>query len=320
MDGRKETVCKAIAGQNPERIPLLYAKSLEKSDIINIPVVKHFMGPDKNISEWGFTWARLEDELLMGQPERPVIESWDSFDTFTIPDANDPHRFDHVAETMSKYGTDRYYKANFMLSGFSIISLLRGFSNACEDLYTEREKIEKLADMVFGFEKDIIRRAAEHGFSALGLADDWGTQNSLFISPDLWRDIFKPRYEEQIRLAHSLGMQVYLHSCGYIFDIIEDLIEIGLDILNPGQPDINGIEKMGEKFGGRICFACPPSYQSTGIRGTDDEIRDQIALYKKHLGRGGGLIGIIPEDNATLGITPEKFQVMEEAFCVPQAI
>ena len=314
MDGRLETVRKAVARQNPERVPLLYAKSLEKSDIVNIPVVSHFTGPDKNISEWGFKWAHLDNELLMGQPERPIIEAWSDFEKFAPPDADNPERFKHVAGIMEKYGPDRYYKANFTLSGFSIVSSLRGFGNACEDLYLEREKIEKLLDTVFGFEKKIIRLAAKQGFSAVGLADDWGTQNSLIISPALWREVFKPRLAEEIKLAHGLGLQVYLHSCGYIFDIIEDLIEIGLDILNPGQPDINGVEELGARFGGRICFACPPSYQTTAIGGTEADVRAQIESYKKHLGCGGGLIGIIPEDSAALGISAEKFKAMEDAF------
>ena len=314
MDGRKETVHKAVARKNPERIPLLYAKSLEKSDIINIPVVDHFTGSLGNISEWGFTWARLENNLLMGQPERPVIEKWNSFDRFELPDPRAPGRFVHVGETMEKYGPDRYYKANFVLSGFAVISLLRGFENVCEDFYCERENLQKLIHKVFRFEKEVIRQAAMHGFSAIGLADDWGTQTALMISPGLWREVFKSKYQEEIELAHSLGLEVYLHSCGYIFDIIEDWIEIGLDILNPGQPDINGIAAMGERFGGRICFACPPSYQSVGVNGTEDDIKAQIRLYKEHLYYSGGLIGIIPEDSAALGISKRSFQVMEESF------
>ncbi|MCL1854922.1 MAG: hypothetical protein FWF86_04235 [Clostridia bacterium] len=314
MDGRKETVLKAVARKNPERIPLLYAKSLEKSDIINIPVVNHFAGSSGNVSEWGFTWAHVGNELLMGQPERPVIEDWKDIHGFTVPDPGATERFAHVRAVMERYGPDRYYKANFILSGFAVISMLRGFINVCEDFYDERGKLLKLTDRVFGFEKEVIRQAAKHGFNAIGLADDWGTQTSLMISPDLWREIFKPRYQEEIELAHSLGLAVYLHSCGYIFDIIEDLVEIGLDILNPGQPDINGIEAMGAQFGGRICFSCPPSYQTAGISGTEDEIRAQIRLYREHLYRNGGLIGIIPEDSAPLGISERSFQVMEESF------
>ena len=314
MDGRRETVLKAVGFQNPERIPLLYATSLEKTDILNIPIVDHFTGPEKNRSEWGFEWAHLENAFLMGQPKAPVITDYAQLDDFVPPDPYRSDRFAHVAGIMEKYGSDRYYKGNFVLSGFSIISSLRGFENVMEDFYVEPENLSRLCDIVFHFEKEVIRQAAKHGFSGVGLADDWGTQTALFINPAMWREVFKPRYQEQIDLAHSLGLQVYMHSCGYIYDIIGDLVEIGLDILNPGQPDINDVERMGESFAGKICFACPPSYQTTAISGSDEAIVRQIEGYRKHLSKNGGLIGIIPEDSRSLGITEGNFRTMVETF------
>jgi hypothetical protein len=312
LDGRKETVLKAITRTGPERIPLLYAYSLEKSDIVNIPVVNHFL--DGGVSEWGFEWEHLDNALLMGQPKRPVIENYAQMERCPFPDPYDSSRFAHVKAIMDKYGPDRYYKANFVLSGFAIISMLRGFSNVMEDFYLDSEDLDRLCDIVFSFENDVIRQAASHGFSAIGLADDWGTQESLLISPAMWRDVFKPRYKEQIELAHSFGLHVYMHSCGYIFDIIGDLIEIGLDILNPGQPDINDVPEMGRQFAGKICFACPPSYQTTSISGSKEDLAAQIRQYKSCLIKNGGLIGIIPEDSAPLGITDEMFREMEKNF------
>jgi hypothetical protein len=312
MTERRETVIKAIRHENPERIPLLYAYSLEKSDIVNIPVVNHFL--PGGISEWGFEWDHLGNQLLMGQPKGQVIKGYDRLGDFTPPDPFSPLRFSHVAQTMEKYGPDRFYKANFILSGFAIMTMLRGYNGIMEDLYLERVSAEKLCDLVFGFENEVIKQLPKHGFSAVGLADDWGTQTSLMINPEMWREIFKPRYKEQIALAHSLGLYVYMHSCGYIFDIIGDLIEIGLDILNPGQPDINNVSEMGGCFGGRICFACPPSYQGAAVSGDREAVVSQIRQYKNCLLKNGGLIGIIPEDSAPLGISKETFELMEMTF------
>jgi hypothetical protein len=312
VEGRRETVIKAIRHENPERIPLLYACSLEKSDIVNIPVVNHFLSG--GISEWGFEWEHLDNQLLMGQPKGQAIKDYAHLDDFTPPDPVSPSRFSHIPKTMEKYGQDRFYKANFVLSGFAIMTMLRGYSSIMEDLYLERESAEKLCDLVFGFENEVIKQLPKYGFSAVGLADDWGTQTSLMINPEMWREIFKPRYKEQIALAHSLGLYVYMHSCGYIFDIIGDLIEIGLDILNPGQPDINNVPEMGSRFGSRICFSCPPSYQNAAVSGDKDAIISQIRQYKSCFSRNGGLIGIIPEDSASLGISKETFELMELTF------
>jgi hypothetical protein len=312
MEERRKTVIKAIKRENPERIPLLYAYSLEKSDVVNIPVVNHFL--PGGMSEWGFEWEHLDNQLLMGQPKGQTIEDYARLEDFTPPDPLSPSRFSHVAQIMEKYGEDRFYKANFVLSGFAVMTMLRGYSGIMEDLYLERESAEKLCDLVFEFENEVIRQVPKYGFSAVGLADDWGTQTSLMINPELWREIFKPRYKAQIALAHSLGLYVYMHSCGYIFDIIEDLIEIGLDILNPGQPDINNVAEMGRCFGGRICFSCPPSYQGAAVSGDREALVSQIHQYKKHLFKNGGLIGIIPEDSAPLGISKEMFELMETTF------
>ena len=88
------------------------------------------------------------------------------------------------------------------------------------------------------------------------------------IQPELWRQFFKERYREQFQLAHSLGMKVFFHSCGQVYDIIPDLIEIGTDLLNLNQPDLFGIEKLGQEFGGRVCFVCPVDHQTVAIHGT----------------------------------------------------
>jgi hypothetical protein len=250
----------------------------------------------------------------MGQPKGQAIQDYTRLEDFIPPDPLSLSRFSNVPKIMEKHGPDRFYKANFTLSGFAIMTMLRGYNSIMEDLYMERESIEKLCDLVFGFENEVIKLLPKYGFSAVGLADDWGTQTSLMINPEMWREIFKPRYKEQITLAHSLGLYVYMHSCGYIFDIIGDLIEIGLDILNPGQPDINNVSEMGKRFGGRICFSCPPSYQGAAVSGDREAVVSQIRQYKNCLFKNGGLIGIIPEDSAPLGISKETFELMEITF------
>ena len=311
----KELVRRAVAFDGPKRIPVQYPYDWNLSDIINVDVVHNYLGPNKRTSEWGFKWAHLENALTMGQPEKAAIEDWNKLKDYKAPDPDVSGRFDIMKNMRSRYGTEKYYKANFVLSGFAVMSCLRGFSAIMEDLFLERENVERLADIVFGFEEAVISRLKSQGFDAVGLADDWGTQQNLFISPSLWREVFKSRYKRQIELAHSCGLDVYFHCCGYIYDIIPDFIEIGLDILNPGQPNINGIRRMGENFSGKICFACPVSYQTTGISGTRDDIDSEIEQFVEHLGNHrGGLIGVIPTDLIGLGAKPENIQSMYAAF------
>jgi uroporphyrinogen decarboxylase len=313
--GSKELVKKAIRFQGPERIPLSYPYDWNVSDIVNVEVVRSFAGPNKSQSEWGYEWQHLENDLQMGQPKEPVLKTWKDLDRYQPPDPHDPTRFEPMKHTRAEIGDDKYYKANFVLSGFTVMAFLRGFSETLEDMYLERENIERLADIVFGFEEEVIKLLKPQGFDAVGFADDWGTQESLFISPKLWREIFKPRYKRQIELAHECGLDLYFHCCGKIYDIIPDFIEIGLDVLNPGQPNINDIERMGENFSGKMCFGCPISYQTTGISGTKEEIFREAKRLADCLGnRGGGLIGHVPTDIVGLGADPKNVEYIVEAF------
>lgn len=312
---RKEQVFRAIHMQGPEYVPLLYSKTMDDTDIVIIPVEMHFTGPDKDLSEWGFQWDYIDHNLTLGQPKESIIKTWDDLKNYKAPNAFDQTRFDAIKEAKKRFGDDRYYMANFILTGFTIMTMLRGFNNLLEDMYLNREAVEKLADIVFCVEEDIIRQLKQNGFDVIALGDDFGTQDNLIMDPQIWREIIKPRLKKQIDLSHECGLDISLHSCGYIYDIIPDLIELGFDMLNPGQPNINGIERMGKNFGGKICFACPISYQSTGVTGTKEDIFREIKKYVDYLGSyNGGLIGIIIEDLTDLGGDPNNIQYTIDAY------
>jgi uroporphyrinogen decarboxylase len=311
--GRLEQVKKAIHMQGPDYVPVLFFnKDREQSDLIMIDVVRHFMGQKKDMSEWGFRWERKDE--TMGQPEEEVIKEWEDFRTLKMPDAFDPGRFSKVEENRLMYGNDRYYLASLVLTGFSVMSFMRGFSNIMEDLYLEREYAEKLADAVFGFEENIIRQLKSYGFHGVAFFDDWGTQSNLLISPGLWREFFKPRYKKQFDLAHQSGLDVYFHCCGCICDIIPDFLEIGVDMLNISQPNLFDIEDIGREFGGKVCFVCPVSYQTTSISGTREDIFGDVKKLVDHLGRfNGGLLGYV-EEYGSIGMPDENYRHCIEAF------
>jgi uroporphyrinogen-III decarboxylase len=217
-------------------------------------------------------------------------------------------------EAMQKKYPDKFIIAGLGISGFNLVTFLRGFEDTLIDIYTDTERILCLTDKVMDFEGVMIRRFARIKTDAVGFADDWGTQNALMISPQLWRQYFKPRYKKQFDLVHELGMYVYFHSCGYILDILPDLIEIGVDIINLNQPDLFGVEELGERFAGKICFNCPVDHQTTVIHGTDEEIESYILRMKNNLSKnGGGYIGYI-ENYPSLGMTNRTYDFLEDAF------
>ncbi len=309
---KKERVKRAIGRQGPDRVPLLFFnRNREASDIILTDVVRHFIGPGEDQSEWGFTWERRDD--TMGQSHAPLIRSWREFEHLDFPDSQDQTRFRDVSETMHRFG-DRYNIAGLVLSGFTIMTFLRGFTETLEDLYIAPAQLGKLADAVFEFEIDIIRQLKSQGFDAVAFYDDWGDQSKLLISPQKWREFFKPRYERQFRIAHEHGLQVYFHSCGMVYDIIADLIDIGVDMLNISQPNLYDIERLGKEFGGTTCFVCPVSYQTTSIHGDRCDIHAEAKRLIDHLGcYAGGFIGYV-EAYESIGLSAENYQHCIDAF------
>lgn len=309
---KKERVKRAIERRGPDRVPLLYFnRNLEQSDIILIDVVRHFMGAAKNRSEWGFSWERHDD--TMGQTHAPLIRSWQDFKALPLPDPCDQARFDLVQPTMQKFGK-RYYIASLVLTGFTVMTFLRGFAQTLQDLYINPNALGKLADAVFEFEVEIIRQLNAYGFDAVAFYDDWGDQNKLIVSPQKWRQVFKPRYQRQFDIAHQNGLDVYFHSCGMINEIVGDLIDIGVDMLNISQPNLYDIEKLGTTYGGSTCFVCPVSYQTTSIQGDRADIYAEAKRLIDHLGRfNGGFIGYV-EAYESIGLSSENYQHCIDAF------
>ncbi|MCL2780534.1 MAG: hypothetical protein FWD74_03415 [Actinomycetia bacterium] len=291
---------------------LYYNKDFAESDLIIAEVVHHFNGPGEDRSEFGFSWDRLDG--TMGQPRDTLITDWADLDSYRFPDPADPTRFRLADEKMAAYGPDKYYVASLSLSGFTVMSFLRGFADTLMGLYEEETGIQRLADGVFGFEEEVIRRAAGRGFSAVGFFDDWGTQNNLIISPDLWREFFKPYYQRQFDLCHQLGLDVYFHCCGHIQSIIGDFIELGVDILNVSQPNVFDIAQLGQEFGSQVCFMCPVSYQTTALSGTKDDIYAAVRTLKDNLARpDGGLIGYL-EEYHSIGLSDQNYEYCKSAW------
>ena len=140
---------------------------------------------------------------------------------------------------------------------------------------------------------------------ALFIMDDWGTQNSLLISPDMWRRIFKPLYRDYLDLAHAAGKKIFMHSDGYILDIYPDLIEMGLDAIN-SQIFCMGLDRLAA-YKGQITFWGEMDRQHILPSGTPHQVRQAVQDVREQLACNGGVIaqcefgpGAKPENIHTL--------------------
>ncbi len=311
MTGR-ERVKRTIAFERPDRVPILFFnEGKEHSDIVLVDIQEHFTGPNRDVSEWGFEWERVDG--TMGQPREALIKDWTQLAALKAPAVDAERRVREAKTAMSTYPQERYFLASLQLTGFTVMTFLRGFAETLEGLALEPEHTAALADIVFGFEEELIRVAAEAGFDGIAFYDDWGTQSGMIVSPALWREFFKPRYARQFALAHALGLQVYFHTCGNVLPILPDFTEIGVDMLNLGQPNCYDIGALGATQNGQ-CFVMPVSYQTTSLSGTRDEIfRDVEALVQNLGDKGGGLIGYV-EEYSSMGMSGSNYQSCVDAF------
>jgi len=129
---------------------------------------------------------------------------------------------------------------------------------------------------------------AKTDVDALWFMDDWGAQKSLLVSPKTWIEFFKPLYKDYIDIAHSHGKKIFMHSDGYILDIIPHLIELGLDALN-SQIFCMGVENL-RQFRGKITFWGEIDRQYLLPRGTAQEIQDAVRRVHENLWQHGGCI------------------------------
>ena len=235
-----------------------------------------------------------------------------------LPD--DPAHYAGMTKMLSAPEADgRYIHVGIFMLLFERMHSLRGFARTLEDLYLEPSLSAELADQLVEFDLRVIRNAASAvgaaRIHALTFTDDWGTQTSCFVSPDFWREFFQPRYRRIFDECHALGWDVNIHSCGKVNDLIEPLIEIGLDVIEIQQPRALGIEEIGRRYRGRICFASLCDIQATLPFKSDAEIRDEARLLLERWATpAGGFILADYGDGEAIGVPIEKKRVMLEAF------
>jgi hypothetical protein len=168
-----------------------------------------------------------------------------------------------------------------------------------------------------GLDQDlrILRMWNDLGADGCLCCDDLGTQDRLLLSPVTWRKVFKPFVQEWIAEAHRLGMEMILHSCGCIWELIPDLIEVGWDVLQLDQPRLMGIENLGHEFGGKVCFFSPVDIQKTMPTGDRALIEADAQLLIRELGDfNGGFMGKDYGQWATIQITEEWASWARQAF------
>jgi uroporphyrinogen decarboxylase len=316
-----EIVRRAVRFGTPERMPLVF-DSMGVSD-------KRGVGPDfasdrtrgngTGRDHFSCEWSKT-DAANMGQVKGHPLEDWRDLASFPWPDPDNPEWYAAVPGKIAAAEAEEKYTAMgiFMLL-FERMHALRGFTSTLEDLYLEPDLSAELADRLVEFDCRVIENTVSAAGSGrlhgMGFTDDWGTQQNCFVSPDFWREFFAPRYKKIFDLCHQHDIDVWMHSCGKVNDLVEPLIEIGCDAINLQQPRALGIEEMGARYRGRICFVTLCDIQATLPFKGAPEIREEAALLLEHWGTpAGGFVLSDYGDGEAIGVPLEKKHIMLDAF------
>ena len=246
----------------------------------------------------------------------------EDIENFNWPNPNDPNMFAGLREKARYWfeNTDYVVGADGIKVGIlQTASQLRGYDKLFLDFSLNPEIAEAFLDRISSILNEMYRRYIE----AVGpyvqvavITDDQGTQNSLMISPKMFRQFIKPRLKSLIETIKSTAdVKVFMHCDGAILKIIPDLIEIGVDILNPIQTVVKGFEDtqaLKEQFGSYICFHGGIDIQQVLPNSTPEEIRREVARRINDLGRSGGYI-IAPCHNINVDIPLENTLAMFDA-------
>ena len=170
---------------------------------------------------------------------------------------------------------------------------IRGYEPFLTDLLTQREWAERLLDRICDNNRRAAVAAARAGYDCIQTGDDVANQNALMFHPDLWREVMKPRWASVIAAARAVkpDIHVWYHSDGNIEAILDDLVEIGITILNPVQPECMDPVAIRKRFGNRLAFDGCVGTQTTLPFGTPESVRARVNDLARDLqGLQGGLM------------------------------
>lgn len=318
----RENLIRAIRRQNPDHVPfgLSLCESLEKTfreltgsddyfEYFSIPYRNIELLPSKELVDFSKYYKHLPEGAYInewGVAQVPgsvahftrMLHPMEDFSTpdqvwnFPLPDMLEDYRWEGFEEKVNKIKSDGLFTVFWAIQIFEYAWYLRGMDILLTDMIDNEEMARACLDRMTDFQCKLAQRVAEKGLDMIVFGDDVGAQNNMLMSPELWKKWLKPVMGKAIMAAKSIKPDIiaYYHSDGVIYDIIPDLIEIGVDVLNPIQPECMDPVRIKEMYGDKLSFWGTLGTQTTMPFGSALEVEEKVKYLIENVGRGGGLI------------------------------
>ena len=336
----KERVTRVLNGDGFDRLPMWYgAEPGTTKNVLTLlglsseeELMRHFdvdfrtirpryIGPELKSYEDGTfdtMWGIKRGGGFWGMALNHPLKNVDSIAglkqyQFPKPEWFDPDFTKEDIEVSQKYAAIGGMWAPFWHDAIDLFSIEKMFV----ELYTNPSLIMEVVDRCFNLHYEVTEKCFRNNSRYIDVfffANDYGTSNCLIIDPQLWRKYFKPYQKKLADLGHRYGIKVAMHSCGDIHEIIPDLIDIGIEILNPIQVSVPNMDPatLKKEYGQDLIFFGAIDYNELLNFGTPDEVRKGVRSIIDILGHDGKYIVAPSHDLMMEEVPPENIVAMYE--------
>ena len=287
---RREVIKEVLDGKEPPYVPWSFKFTQEPADILksyyqtedlDIPLYNHilmlgsdigffdFIGDNCYRDVFGVVWDRSIDKDIGNIKGSRIIEP--SLKNYTLPSPLDNRFFADIKSSIeAKPDMFRLFQIGFSL--YERAWTLRGMENLLTDFMINPDFVHELLNAIADYNIAQIREALKYDIDAVYFGDDWGQQHGLIMGYDTWKEFIYPQLKRMYKVVHDAGKYVFIHSCGDVDELFDDLINIGLNCFNPFQPEVMDVASIFEKYSGKLSFHGGLSIQKTLPFGTVTEV------------------------------------------------
>jgi len=304
---KRQVIRMVLEGEKPPYVPWSFSFTVEAHE----KLVRHFgrsdldavlhnhllwlgnvigsfedQGDDRFKDVFGVVWDRSVDKDI-GNVEKPLLSKPSLFG-YEFPDPQDDRFYADMPEKIRMQG-DLFRVFSIGFSLYERAWTLRGMENLMLDFIDHPVFVHELLRAIADYNIAQVKKALTYDVDAVYFGDDWGQQHGLQMGPALWREFIYPEIKRMYGTVRDAGKYVFIHSCGDVDELFDDLIDIGLNCFNPFQPEVMDVSALVQKYRGRLTFHGGLSTQKTLPFGTPYDVRAETRRLLS-LGRDGGYI------------------------------
>jgi uroporphyrinogen decarboxylase len=290
---RREVIKTVLDGKKPPYTPWSFKFTVEaknmltehyKTDDLDSILYNHILmlgadigffdkiGDDLYRDVFGAVWDRSIDKDIGNITGSLISEP--SLKSYTFPDPMDKRIFVDIGPSIEAHpDMFRLFEIGFSL--YERAWTLRGMENLLMDFMVNPGFVHELLTAIADYNITQLREAVKYDIDAVAFGDDWGQQSGLIMGYDTWKEFIYPQLRRMYKAVHDEGKYVFIHSCGDVDELFDDLIDIGVNCFNPFQPEVMDVLGLINKYRGKLTFHGGLSIQKTLPYGTQEEVKTE---------------------------------------------